>query len=129
MVRGGVGWAVPWWCGAYARTKAFRVGCATRSRGSCRCHATRSHSTNLAPIAPQIQCLCSVQSVCLSVCLGNHFYSCALCTHLTAKYSENVFYANICTKNVQTPMLTVQVVRRCVFMVRIVYVAVVKSVY
>ena len=47
------------------------------------------------------------------------------CTHFTAKYSENVFYANICTKNVQTPMLTVQVVRRCVFMVRMVYVAVV----
>ena len=53
---------------------------------------------------------------------GNHFYSCALCTHFTAKYSENVFYANICTKNVQTPVLTVQVVRRCVFMVRMVYV-------
>ena len=53
------------------------------------------------------------------------FYSCALCTHFTAKYSDNVFYANICTKNVQTPMLTVQVVRRCVFMVRMVYVAVV----
>ena len=46
------------------------------------------------------------------------------CTHFTAKYSENVFYASICTKNVQTPVLTVQVVRRCVFMVRMVYVAV-----
>ena len=53
------------------------------------------------------------------------FYSCALCTHFTAKYSINVFYANICTKNVQTPMLTVQVVRRCVFMVRMMNVAVV----
>jgi len=60
-----------------------------------------------------------------SVCLSNHFYSCALCTHFTAKISENVFYANICTKNVQTPMLTVQVVRRCVFMVRMMNVAVV----
>jgi len=56
---------------------------------------------------------------------GNHFYSCSLCIHFTAKYSENAFYANICTKNVQTPMLTVQVVRRCVFMVRMMNVAVV----
>ena len=40
------------------------------------------------------------------------------------KYSENLFYAGICTKNVQTPVLTVQVVHRCVFMVRMVYVAV-----
>ena len=63
-------------------------------------------------------------SVCLSVS-GNHFYSCALCTHFAVKYSENVFYASICTKNVQTPVLTVQVVRRCVFMVRMVFVAVV----
>ena len=30
--------------------------------------------------------------VCLSVI--NHFYSCALCTHFTAKYSKNVFSAN-----------------------------------
>ena len=29
-----------------------------------------------------------------------HFYSCDLCTHFTAKYSENVFYANIFRKNV-----------------------------
>ena len=53
------------------------------------------------------------------------FYSCALCTHFTVKYSENEFYASICTKNVQTTVLTVQVVRRCVFMVRMVHVAVV----
>ena len=33
-------------------------------------------------------------------------------------HSENAFYAKICTKSVQTLMLTVQVVRRCVFMVR-----------
>ena len=70
-------------------------------------------------LAPRFS-VCSVQSVS-----GNHFYSCALCTHFTAKYSDNVSYTNICTKNVQTPMLTVQVVRRCVFMVRMVYVAVV----
>ena len=29
--------------GAYTRTKAFRVGCATPPRGPCRCYATRSH--------------------------------------------------------------------------------------
>ena len=40
--------------------------------------------------------------VCVSVSLGlSHFYYCALYTHFTAKYSENVFYANICTKNVR----------------------------
>ena len=75
--------------------------------------------SSLAPRNSVSVCVC-----CLSVC-GNHFYSCALCTHFTAKYSENVFCANICTKNVQTPMLTAQVVRRCVFMVRMLYVAVV----
>ena len=32
---------------------------------------------------------------------GNHYCSSALCTHFTAKYSENVICANICTKNVQ----------------------------
>ena len=61
----------------------------------------------------------------LCLCLGNPFYSSALCTHFTVKYSENIFNASICTKNVQTPVLTVQVVHRCVFMVRMVYVAVV----
>ena len=53
------------------------------------------------------------QPVQSSVC-GYLFYSCALCTHFTAKYSYNVFCASICTKNVQTPVLTVQVVHRCV---------------
>ena len=67
--------------------------------------------------------LCARTRVCARLS-GIHFYSCALCTHFTVKYSENVFYANICTKNVQTPMLTVQVVRRCISMVRMVYVAV-----
>ena len=62
------------------------------------------------------------------VFVSNYFYSCALCFHFSAKYSEDVFYANICTKNAQNPMLTVQVVRRCVFMARMVYVAVVASV-
>ena len=40
-------------------------------------------------------------SVCVCVSVSNHFYSCSLCTHFTAEYSENVFCANICTKNVQ----------------------------
>ena len=37
------------------------------------------------------------QSVCLPVCLSvqsvqsNHFYSCALCAHFTAKYAETYF--------------------------------------
>ena len=38
----------------------------------------------------------------VSVCVSGYlFYSCALCTRFTAKYTENAFYANICTKKVQ----------------------------
>ena len=51
-----------------------------------------------------------------SVSVGIHFYSCALCTHLTAKYSENVFNANICTK-------MCKICKRCALMARMVYVA------
>ena len=46
-LRGGLSWAVPWWGGAYARTEAFRVGCAARPRGSCRSYATRSHQVRV----------------------------------------------------------------------------------
>jgi hypothetical protein len=74
-------------------------------------------------IVPQYKSFSLAPRFSVSVC--GLFYSCALCTHFTAKYSENVFYANICIKKVQSPVLTVQVVRRCVFMVRMVYVAVV----
>ena len=65
--------------------------------------------------------------VCLSVSVSNHFYSCALLLYSLhcEVHSEIVFYAKYVLKNVQNPMLTAQVVRRCVFMVRVVYVAVV----
>ena len=64
--------------------------------------------------------------LCLCVCVSVAFFTAVLSyyTHFTAKYSENAFYASISTKNVQTSVLTVRAVRRCVFMERMVYVAV-----
>ena len=43
-----------------------------------------------------------IPSLSVSVCVCSHFYSCALQLHLLHRevHSENVFYANICTKNV-----------------------------